>query len=102
MAYIKVDIAELEKTAAVVDEYVAVHKKRTAAIDRTMDGLNASWQGTDYDQVRKQWKEMIQKGSTSNKMLQSLEHYADSLRSAGAAYKNAKERAINRAKTRCK
>ena len=102
MAYIKVNINQLEQTAKAVDTYVRSHKQKINSMETTMANLGSGWKGPDYNQACAQLDKMTQDGSVSKKMLDSLCNYADSLRSAGKAYKDLRDRAINRAKTRCK
>lgn len=97
MAYIKVDYKKFEQAAKAIDTYVTRHKSNMGKIEQEMIGLSADWQGPDYTAVKKEWDEMNSTDSTSAKMLKALENYADYLRAAEKAYKEAQSRAINRA-----
>lgn len=98
MAYIKVDHKQLEKAAETIDKYVSKHRKKNSVIDSEVKQLKGSWSGTDYDTLKQQWQEMNEKDSTSQKLIQAMEHQADNLRFAAGKYKEAQSRAVNRAK----
>ncbi len=97
MANISVDHSQLEKTASAIDSYVSKHRAKMKTIDQSITFLKASWQGADYEQLKKEWQEMNTSDSTSEKMLKSLENYADFLRFAANKYKSAQTNAVNRA-----
>ena len=97
MAYITVDHKRLEKTANDIDGYINAHRKAMSEIDNNITSLGASWQGKDYSQTVREWNEMKNSSSTSEKMLKSLDNYADFLRWAAKKYKQAQTDAINRA-----
>ncbi len=98
MAIIRADHSRLEKAAAAVDNYVAEHKKNMSDIDASMTELGLAWQGNDYEQLKIQWQQIDSNESTSGKMLQALENYAEFLRFAADKYKTAQVNAVNRAK----
>lgn len=97
MAYIKVDHKKLDDAATAVETYVSQHKSGMKRIDQQIVGMNSAWQGKDYDQLKAQWQEMNESGSTSKKMLYALEDYADFLRYSAKKYKDAQSNAVNRA-----
>lgn len=97
MAYIMVDYRRLEKTAGDIDGYINSHKRAMSEIDNNIVSLGASWQGEDYFQLQREWDEMKSVSSTSEKMLKSLDNYADFLRWAARKYKQAQADAISRA-----
>ena len=97
MAYIKVDHKKFEHAASAIDTYVSRHKGNMSKIEQEMVALSGSWQGADYNVVKKQWDEIYASGSTSAMMLKALSNYAGYLRTAGKSYKNAQSRAVNRA-----
>ena len=97
MAYIKVDYNKFEHAASAIDTYITRHKSNMGKIDAELSGLSSSWQGSDYLTVKKEWNQMNSNDSTSGQMLKSLKNYAEFLRSVGKSYKNAQNRAIDRA-----
>lgn len=97
MANIKVDHSQFEKAASAIETYINNHKTSMNSIDQSVNSLGSSWQGNDYNQLRKEWQEIKGSGSTSDKMLKSLDNYADFLRFAANKYKSAQANAINRA-----
>ncbi len=97
MANIKVDHSQIEKTASAVDSYVQNHKAKMGNIGESVTALGSSWQGTDYNQFKTEWEQINGKDSTSDKMIKSLESYAEFLRFAAKKYKSAQANAINRA-----
>ena len=97
MANIKVDHSQLERTASTIDTYISKHKTKMNNIDQSIVSLGASWQGSDYNQLKKEWQQIKGPDSTSDKMLKSLDNYADYLRFAANKYKSAQINAINRA-----
>lgn len=97
MAYIMVDYRRLEKTAGDIDGYINSHKRAMSEIDNNIVSLGASWQGEDYYRMQCEWNEMKNGSSTSEKMLKSLDNYADFLRWAAKKYKQAQADAISRA-----
>ena len=97
MANIKVDHSQFERTAAAIDTYIRNHRNKMNSIDASVNSLGSSWQGNDYNQLKKEWQQIQGSGSTSDKMLKSLDNYADFLRFAANKYKSAQANAINRA-----
>ncbi|MBR4050455.1 MAG: hypothetical protein IKK09_08145 [Clostridia bacterium] len=97
MAYIMVDHRRLETTASDIDGYISAHRRAMLEIDNNIVSLGSSWQGEDYYQMQREWNEMKNGSSTSEKMLKSLDSYADFLRWAAKKYKQAQTDAINRA-----
>ena len=97
MANIKVDHSQFERTASAIETYISKHKTKMNTIDQSIASLSSSWQGNDYNQLKKEWQEIKGSGSTSDKMLKSLDNYADFLRFAANKYKSAQTNAINRA-----
>ena len=97
MAYIMVDHRRLEKTAGDIEGYINAHRRAMSDIDSNIISLSSSWQGEDYRQMVCEWNEMKNGSSTSEKMLKSLDNYADFLRWAARKYKQAQIDAINRA-----
>lgn len=97
MANIKVDHSQFERTASTIDTYIRNHRNKMNSIDAFVNSLGTSWQGNDYNQLKKEWQQIQGSGSTSDKMLKSLDNYADFLRFAANKYKSAQANAINRA-----
>ena len=97
MAKIKVDHSQFERTASVIDTYIRNHKNKMNSIDDSIAALGTTWQGSDYDQLQTEWQQIKGTDSTSDKMLKSLDGYADFLRFAANKYKSAQANAINRA-----
>lgn len=102
MAYIKIDHTQFQKASNAVDTYIRNHKKNMDGIEQAMTSLGASWKGEDYFQVKHEWNQINGSGSTSDKMLISLQNYADALEATAKKYKDVQSRAINRANTLCK
>ena len=102
MAYVKVDYNKFEHAANAIDTYITRHKSNMGKIDAEINDLSAFWQGSDYLAVKKEWDRMNANDSTSGQMLASLKNYADFLRFASESYKNAQNRAIDRANILCK
>lgn len=102
MANIEVNLQKLEAAAAAIEAFVSKTKRNMARIDHSVASLETAWKGNDYDQIKREWNEINASGSTSDKMLDSLENYAGALRDAAAKYKKAQARAINRANVLCK
>ena len=97
MANIKVDHSQFERTASAIDTYIRNHRNKMNSIDASVNSLGTSWQGNDYNQLKKEWQQIKGSDSTSDRMLKSLENYADFLRFAANKYKSAQANAINRA-----
>lgn len=97
MVYIRVNHKRLGQTASSIDEYLRKHKAVMKKADSQVVQLGTSWQGKDYQQVKTEWNELNAKDSTSDKMLQSLESYAQFLRFCENKYKDAQSKAFNKA-----
>lgn len=97
MANIKVDHSQFEKAASAIETYITKHKNNMQTINQSINALGSSWQGSDYSQLKTEWQQINASDSTSGKMLQSLDNYADFLRFAANKYKSAQANAINRA-----
>ena len=97
MANIKVDHSQFERAASAIETYISKHKSKMNTINTSIASLGSSWQGNDYNQLKKEWQEIQGSGSTSDKMLKSLDNYADFLRFAANKYKSAQANGINRA-----
>lgn len=97
MANIKVDHSQFEKAASSIESYITKHKNKMKSIEQSVASLGTSWQGEDYNQLKKECQQMSASGSTSDKMIKSLDNYADFLRFAANKYKSAQANAINRA-----
>lgn len=102
MAYIKVNYQKMKSAADQIDNYVARLDKDMRTIDGAVLSLGTEWKGEDYQQVRAQWNEMNDSGSTTDRMRASLKSYAGAIRQASRLYKDAQARALNRANTLCK
>lgn len=102
MAYIKIDHTQFRNASNAVDTYIRNHKKSMNSIEQEMTSLGASWKGEDYLQIKHEWNQIHDSGSTSDKMLISLQNYADALEATAKKYKDAQSRAVNRANTLCK
>ncbi len=97
MAYIKVNHSKLESTAAEVDKYVTLLKKKMKNAQGEVSTLSSSWQGSDFSQFKSEFDKVDNSDSTHNQMVKALESYAKYLRFAGNKYKDAQARAVNRA-----
>lgn len=97
MANIKVDHSQFERAASAIETYISKHKSKMNTINNSIASLGSSWEGNDYNQLKKEWQEIQGSGSTSDKMLKSLDNYAEFLRFAANKYKSAQANAINRA-----
>lgn len=97
MANIKVDHKKFEQAAGAIEAYVSKHKSNMNAIENAVNSLGTCWHGADYAQFQREWQEIKGTGSTSDKMIRSLEQYADFLRFAANKYRSAQENAVNRA-----
>ena len=97
MANIQVDHSQYERADSAIETYISKHKSKMNTINNSIASLGSSWQGNDYNQLKKEWQEIQGSGSTSDKMLKSLDNYADFLRFAANKYKSAQANAINRA-----
>ena len=82
MANIVVDHKEVEKVANAIDTYVSKHKKKMNSINQCVETVGESWKGADYNQFRKEWKEIKGGDSTSSLMIKHLEGHAAFLRFA--------------------
>lgn len=102
MAKLTVNHSTFRTTATQIESYIRQTKNNMQQIDQTVNGLGTSWQGADYQKVNSEWDAINGNHSTTDKMLDSLQNYADALKSAGEKYKAAQSRAINRAKLLCK
>ena len=77
MAYIKVNHSQFETTATAIETYITKHKNNMNSIDNSITSLNASWQGIDYNQVKREWQQINAFDSTSGKMLTAMQNYAN-------------------------
>lgn len=102
MAYIKVNHQKMLAAAEQVDAYIIQLNKNMAGIDSAVSSLGGEWKGEDYRQLKKEWNEINESGSTTDKMRTTLKSYAGSIREAAKLYKEAQTRAVNRASTLCK
>ena len=98
MAYIKVDHSKLESTAAEVEEYVTLLKKKMNDVQGEVSILSSSWQGTDFTQFQDQFNQVDDADSTHVQMIKELESYARYLRYAAEKYKKTQADAIDRAR----
>lgn len=97
MANVKVDYGQIENAVSVIETYITKHKNNMGKMNQSVTALGASWQCNDYSQLKSEWNQINSKDSTSGKMLQELDEYADFLRFAANKYKSAQNNAINRA-----
>ena len=97
MANIKVNHSEITRAADAFDEYAAKHRSRMKSVGSEISSLGSAWQGKDYAEVSRQWDEMSGRSSTSGKMLDAVESYAEYLRYCASRYKRAQSDAISRA-----
>lgn len=97
MSYIKVDHSKFESTALDIDNYVSMMKKKMQIAQNEVTSLSSSWQGTDFVQFRKNFDEVDNKSSVHVQMVKALESFSGYLRYAAKKYKEAQNRAINRA-----
>ncbi len=97
MAYIKVDHSKFATAASEVESYVETMRSNMNSANREVNTLAQSWQGADYTQFKTQWDKVDNENSTHTQMLKSLESYGRFLRYASSQYKEAQNRAVNRA-----
>lgn len=97
MAYIRVNHRSLKQAAEKIDSCVADIKGKMKSAQGEVENLSGSWKGKDAQEVRNQWKEISASDSTTGKMNQALESYADHLRFAADTYRKAQVRAVDRA-----
>jgi WXG100 family type VII secretion target len=97
MGRIRVDHSRFEQVAGKIDEYVRKHKSEMAAANSEVQGVYSSWQGEDAAKFQLQWEGVAAGDSVSQKMLNSLENYAEFLRFAATQYREAQANAVNRA-----
>ncbi|MBR6985806.1 MAG: WXG100 family type VII secretion target [Ruminococcus sp.] len=102
MAYIKVDHSRLNKYADKISEYISQHRSSMYRMNSSVETLSAVWQGDDYNQVKKEWSEIRSDDSTSERMLNAIQGFENSVRTAASKYRDAQARAINRANQLCK
>jgi hypothetical protein len=99
MAFINVDRARLDKAATAIDSYVKKHKSKMGLAGMKVQMLTTgAWRGLDSNQFKAQWSKVTQGGSTSDKMISSLENYSSFLKNASRRYGVAQFNAINRAR----
>ncbi len=98
MANIDVDYGVLEETAAVIESYVAGHRRHNQAIEEELRLLGSQWRGADYNGIVEQWQRMEAPDSESGRLLRELETQAENLRWASERYKSLQKAAISRAK----
>jgi uncharacterized protein YukE len=98
VANIDVDYGVLEETAAVIEGYIAGHRRHNQAIEEELRLLGSQWRGTDYNRIVEQWQRMEAPDSESGRLLRELETQAKKLRWASARYKSLQKAAISRAK----
>ena len=97
MAKIRANHSKFEAAAKKIDLYVESHKKEMKKAGDEVNLLAATWKGTDFDQFKKQWETLDDKGSTSDMMIKALENYGTFLRYSAEKYKKVQTDAINRA-----
>lgn len=96
-SYIFVNHSKFESAADAIDTYVRQHKKNMDSADLAVKELSITWRGKDAEQFEHQWDKANEGVSTSKKMINALENYADFLRFAAGEYKSAQSKAVNRA-----
>lgn len=97
MAYIRVNHRTLKQAAGKIDTCVAHIKQKMKLAQGEVHQLNSFWKGKDAQAVQGHWEKIAASDSTTGKMNQAMESYADHLRSAANQYRQAQIRAIERA-----
>lgn len=97
MAYIKVDHSKFSVASKSIKNYISKTKKNMSAANNDMAQLRAGFEGKDYDVFNDRWQQVDGKDSVYNKMIKSLDNYADFLDFAADKYKKAQTNAVNRA-----
>lgn len=87
MAYIKVCISDIKRSAEATENFVnqTVQRMRDANTEVNTN-LAKSWSGPDYDNYKVQFGTLSEKGSTANKMLSELTSYSEYLKFAATRY----------------
>lgn len=97
MAYIKVNHRQLENTAAEIDAYVDVLKRKMNNAQSDVTALSSFWEGSDYIQFKSEFNKLDDKYSAHSQMIKALESYSNYLKAAAKKYKDAQSNAVNRA-----
>lgn len=97
MTYLKVRHKSLDEAANSIERYISAHNSKMNESTRTVDNLRNDWNGKDYIAVKNAWLKLRGQGSTSDRMVRSLQNYANYLRLASKKYKNAQKNAVDRA-----
>lgn len=97
MAYIKVDYGKMKAAYKSVDTYVKVLEKDMKKAQGELSDLSLNWQGGDFTQFKKEWKQVDDSNSTHAQMIKSLKSYSEFLRYAEKQYKSAQKKAIDTA-----
>lgn len=101
MAIIEVDYKKIDGAVEEIDRYVERIKHNMSSMDEKMTNLREYWEGSDYDQVMKEWNEITGMKSTTAKYITVLETYADELLETKRKYEDVQTKAINRARQYC-
>ncbi len=102
MANISVNLLQIAETADAVDAFIFAKNNSLRKIDREVGSMSAFWQGSDYATFLNSWNNIRNKNSASQRSVKSLENYASALRKSISIYRNAQNRAKNRAVSLCK
>ena len=94
---VKVDHSKFESVASAIDDYVALLKNKMISSQGEIDILSSTWQGSDFAQFKIEFDKVDNADSTHVQMVKALESYAKYLRFAAKKYKDAQQRAVNRA-----
>lgn len=98
MPFIRVDHSRFESAAKQLESYIDYAKSRMKDANTSVNNLiQTGWQGDDSISFRNRWNLVDSKESVYYKMMKSLKSYADYLRYASNAYKQAQINAVNRA-----
>ena len=97
MAYIKVNIAQLEATARMIDEHISYVERTVTAQDVDTAELMQAWEGRDADEFKSYIQGISGDCSVLKAYKKSLSSYAEFLRSAATIYKSAMIDAYNEA-----
>lgn len=96
MAKIEVNHQTLRAMAAAIEEYCDTQDREMAKVDESVKNmLRADWIGPDALEFGGSWEGVDAKDSVAIKFRDSLQAYADALRSCANAYQDAQESVYN-------
>lgn len=92
---VRVNLSDFETAAKSVENYILFMNNKMQTINTRVHTLE--WTGEDCTAFFEKWNEIISQGSRYQAMTSVLHGYANYLRTAAAAYKEAQEEAVRRA-----